>query len=94
MRPPESSEDHDNPLYIAAASPEILRQWMDAFSIALRQLDGEEVDFLPMRARFYEGTLFKTPRVPNKWEAKHMELENGKRKGECRSGQCRGNPCL
>lgn len=77
VRPPESSEDHENPLYIAADSREILSQWMEAFEITLRQIEGETVEFPPMRARFYEGTLFKTPKVASKWEAKHMELENG-----------------
>ena len=55
-----------------------MSQWLEAFSIALRQIDGEQVEFPSMKARFYEGTLFKTPRVASKWEAKHMELENGK----------------
>lgn len=77
MTPPESSEDHDRPLFVAADSEALLQQWMEAFDQSLRIVSGERVEVTPMRARFYEGTLFKTPKVPSRWEAKHMELENG-----------------
>lgn len=69
-----SNPDWEHPIHLFVDSQVQLRAWMFMIELEMQRANGNDVSPPSIRARFFEGLLFKTPPEADRWEERWFEL--------------------